>query len=91
MGPFVKVLGPFSLSVTDKGNGVFEGAIALNASIGGGQAANVIKCGGSLFADMSAEQVAALGFDELNKVLPPSLQGLAASAEAAVEAEVGKL
>lgn len=91
IGPFSKAIGPFTLSLTDKGAGVFEAAITLNASVGGGQAANVVKFGGTLFADMSAEQVAALGFDELNKILPASFQGAAEVAEAAVEAEIGKI
>jgi hypothetical protein len=91
MSPVSKSFGPFTLSVTDKGNGVFEGAVSLNASVGGGQAAGVVKAGGSLYADLSAEQVAELGFEEFNKILPASVVPLAEAGEAAAEAEIGKL
>jgi hypothetical protein len=91
IGPFSKTIGPFTLSITDKGNGVFEGAISLNATIGGGSAANVVKCGGSLFADMSAEQVEALGFSEVNKIVPAAALPFVEGAEAAAEGATGNL
>lgn len=91
MSPISKALGPFVFSIVDKGNGVFEASMALSASLGGGQAAGVAVFGGSLFADMSAEQVAALGFDEFNKIIPASILPLAEAGEAAAEAEIAKL
>lgn len=91
IGPVSKSIGPFTLSLVDKGSGVFEACIALSGQLGGGQAAGVAKFGGSLYADMSAEQVAALGFDELNKILPSSLVGAAEAGEALAESAIGKL
>lgn len=87
MTPVSKVLGPFTLSVTDKGEGVFEGSVSLSATAGDG----VVKLGGTLYADLNAEQVAALGFEEFNKILPAAAVPIAELAEGAVESEIQKL
>ncbi|CAM6004922.1 unnamed protein product [Sphagnum balticum] len=91
MFPLTKVLGPFSLSVADQGGGVFRASVALSATLGGGQASGVATFGGSIYADLSAEEVVALGFEELNKVLPAAVLPLAEAGEAAAEAQVEKL
>lgn len=91
MSPISKVLGPFTLSITDKGEGIFEGAISINANVGGGHAAGVVKFGGSLYADMSLEQVLALGFEEFNKIVPAALLPAVEAGEALAEAAVEKL
>ena len=91
IGPYSKSIGPFTLSVTDKGGGVFEGAIALSGKLGGGSAAGVAKFGGSLYCDLTLEQVVEIGFADLNKVLPASVLPVAEMGEAAVEAEIAKL
>lgn len=91
MSPISKSLGPFTFSLTDKGEGVFEAQVALSASLGGGAAAGVVKAGGALYADLNAEQVAALGFEEFNKILPAAVLPLAEAGEAAAEAEIAKL
>ena len=91
MSPISKVIGPFTFSVTDQGNGVFQASVALSASVGGGQAAGVAKFGGSLYGDISAEEIAALGFDEFNKILPAAVLPIAEVGEAAAESEIEKL
>lgn len=91
MSPISKVIGPFTFSITDQGGGVFQASVALSASLGGGEAAGVAKFGGSLYGDISAEEIAALGFDEVNKIVPAAVLPLAEAGEAAVEAEVKSL
>lgn len=81
-------IGPFKLAVTDQGNGVFEASISLNAEVGGGSAAGVMVFGGSLFANLNAEQVMALGFAELNKVIPATILPAAEAGEAIAESEL---
>lgn len=91
MSPIVKTVGPFVFSISDSGSGVFAAKVSLDANIGGGSAAGVAKFVGSLEADLSAEQVAALGFSEFNKILPASVLPVAEMAEAAAEAAIEKL
>ena len=91
LGPYSKAIGPFTLSAVDQGNGSWQLSVALQASVGGGQAAGVVTAGGSLFAMVNDEQMAQLGFDEINKINPASLQPIAEGAEALAESEIKNL
>ena len=91
MSPISKSIGPFTFSISDKGEGVFEASVALSATMGGGEAAGFLKLGGALTADLNAEQVAALGFEEFNKILPAAIEPLAEAGEAALEGEIKSL
>lgn len=91
MSPIVKSVGPFDFSLSDLGNGLFAAKVSLNSSIGGGSAAGVVKVVGSLEADLNAEQVAALGFAEFNKIIPAAILPAVEAGEALAEAGIAKL
>lgn len=95
LGPYSKQLGPFNLTATDQGNGVWQVQVALGAgSVGGGEAAGVVQYGGSLFANINDAQLAQLGFDEVNaeveKILPAA-EPIVEGAEALAESEIKSL
>ena len=90
MSPISKTVGPFVISLTDQGGGVFAAKISLNMVPFGGQAQGVVKLVGSLEADLSAEQGAALLFGEINKVVPAAILPAAEAGEALAEAAIAK-
>lgn len=95
--PITKSLfgGLITASLSNKGNGVFGASISPSVSVGGGQAKGVLSATGSIELDLNLEQAVALGFHELNDLLPASIQPeaevLEEAAKPVIDAAIEKL
>lgn len=77
------------LSVSEQGGEVVL-AGSLSASLGGGEAAGVVKVGGSLSISVEAKQLIDLGLD-LAAAKYPAVASLIAAAKTAIDAELAKV